>query len=199
MRRTLHARRASTADRQHSARAALTRANATTDRINAELRFRDRLPDHAPHRPHHRGPLPDWVADSHALAHPDTPAHWTTHLAERHRILARALADRGHTLAAAPPAWARPLGPPPPTSTPADATHGPPPPLWWNCGAPATPPPTPPGPGPRPTDPGDAEAWDALDARIRALTGRRRPMHLPPPGTPASVLIEAALGHLSTP
>ncbi|MFC5905347.1 MobF family relaxase, partial [Streptomyces zhihengii] len=76
LRRTLHARRASTADRQHSARAALTRANATTDRINAELRFRDRLPDHAPHRPHHRGPLPDWVADSHALTHPDTPAHW---------------------------------------------------------------------------------------------------------------------------
>ncbi|MFM9633239.1 hypothetical protein [Streptomyces galilaeus] len=41
-----------------------------------------------------------------------------THLAERHRILARALADRGHTLAASPPPWARPLGEPSPTHAP---------------------------------------------------------------------------------
>ncbi|WP_317447715.1 hypothetical protein [Streptomyces collinus] len=55
-----------------------------------------------------------------------------------------------------------------------------------------------PGLGPRPADPGDAVAWDDLDARVRALTGRRRPLHLPPPGAPASVMIAAALGHLDT-
>ncbi|MFE4682783.1 hypothetical protein ACFRNJ_18395 [Streptomyces sp. NPDC056721] len=56
-----------------------------------------------------------------------------------------------------------------------------------------------PGLGPRPADPSDAAAWDDLDARVRALTGRRRPLHLPPPNAPASVLIEAALSHLDTP
>ncbi|MER6038352.1 hypothetical protein ABT133_31335 [Streptomyces sp. NPDC001835] len=104
VRRALKTRQAFVHQRRQWARAALARADAVSDKIYAELRFRDRLPDHAPHRPHHLGEIPDWVADSHALTHPDTPAHWRTHLAERHRILARSLADRGHTLAAAPPA-----------------------------------------------------------------------------------------------
>ncbi|WP_290353515.1 hypothetical protein, partial [Streptomyces chengbuensis] len=56
-----------------------------------------------------------------------------------------------------------------------------------------------PGLGPRPTDPNGAAAWDGLDARLRALTGRRRPAHLAPLDAPASVMIEAALGHLDTP
>ncbi|MET9016036.1 hypothetical protein ABZX74_34815 [Streptomyces olivaceoviridis] len=56
-----------------------------------------------------------------------------------------------------------------------------------------------PGLGPRPTDPGDAAAFDDLDARVRALTGRRRPVLLPPPDAPASVMIAAALGHLDAP
>lgn len=199
MRRTLQTRRASTADRRHSARAALARADAVSDKIYAELRFRKRLPDHAPHRPNYRGPIPDWVADSHALVHPDTSEHWADHLAERHRILARALADRGHTLAASPPAWARPLGDPPPTSTPrrrhAWATTAALVDLWRTRHAITAVP----GLGPRPADPGDAAAWDDLDVRVRALTGRRRPVHLPPPDAPASVMIEAALSHLDTP
>ncbi|MEU1707573.1 hypothetical protein ABZ478_19500 [Streptomyces sp. NPDC005706] len=188
VRRALKTRQAAVHQRRQWARAALARADAVSDKIHAELRFRERLPDHAPHRPHHRGEIPDWAADSHALTHPDTPAHWRTHLAERHRILARSLADRGHTLAAAPPAWARPLGPPlgppPPTSTP-QRRH-----VWsttaalvelWRTrhaiiGVP--------GLGPRPDDPDDAAAWDDLDARVRALTGRRRPLHLPPPPCP---------------
>ncbi len=38
------------------------------------------------------------------------------------------------------------------------------------------------GIGPRPADPPqDATAWDDLDARFRALTRRRRPLHSPPP------------------
>ncbi|MCX4826947.1 relaxase domain-containing protein [Streptomyces sp. NBC_01142] len=199
IRRTLSTRRATTAQRQHSARAALARADAVSDKIYAELRWRERLPDHAPHRPNHRGEIPDWVADSRALVHRDTPEHWVTHLAERHRILARSLADRGHTLAAAPPPWAHPLGPPPPTSAPrrrhAWATTAALVELWRTrhaiTGAP--------GLGPRPADPTDAAAWDDLDARVRALTGRRRPVHLPPSDAPASVMIEAALSHLDTP
>ncbi|MEV4868517.1 MobF family relaxase [Streptomyces syringium] len=199
LRRALQTRRDATHQRQQSARAALARADAVTDKIHAELRWRERLPDHGPHRPSHRGQIPDWVADRHALVHPDTPEHWVTHLAERHRILARALADRGHTLAAAPPAWARRLGPPPPTSAPrrrhAWATTCALVELWRTrhaiTGAP--------GLGPRPADPQDATAWDDLDARVRALTGRRRPVPLPPPDAPASVIIEAALSHLDTP
>ncbi|MFF2205873.1 hypothetical protein [Streptomyces sp. NPDC058145] len=121
------------------------------------------------------------------------------HLAERHRILARSLADRGRTLATAPPAWARPLGPPPPTGTPR-RRH-----VWattaalmelWRTRHAIT---ALPGLGPRPADPDDAAAWDDLDARVRALTGRRRPLHLPPPDAPASVMIAAGLGHLDTP
>ncbi|MFC8019073.1 MobF family relaxase [[Kitasatospora] papulosa] len=199
LRRTLQTRRTSTADRRHSARAALARADAVSDKIYAELRFRERLPDHAPHRPNYRGQIPDWVADSHALVHPGTPEHWVTHLAERHRILARTLADHGHTLAASPPAWARPLGDPPPTSAPrrrhAWATTAALVELWRTRHAITAVP----GLGPRPADPGDAAAWDDLDARVRALTGRRRPVHLPPPDAPASVMIEAALSHLDTP
>ncbi|MFC8784944.1 hypothetical protein [Streptomyces nigra] len=199
IRRTLQTRRAATADRRHAARAALTRADAVSDKIHAELRFRERLPDHPPHRPNHHAPIPDWAADSHALVHPHTPEHWATHLAERHRILARSLADRGHTLANVPPAWARPLGNPPPTSAPrrrhAWATTAALVELWRTrhaiTGAP--------GLGPRPADPNDAAGWDGLDARIRALTARRRPVHLPPPDAPASVMIEAALSHLDAP
>ncbi|MGW6144404.1 MobF family relaxase [Streptomyces sp. NPDC055140] len=199
IRRNLSTRRATTAQRRHFARAALARADAVSDKIYAELRWRERLPDHAPHRPNYRGEIPDWVADRHALVHPDTPEHWVTHLAERHRILARSLADRGHTLAGSPPAWARPLGSPPPASAPrrrhAWATTCALVELWRTrhavTGAP--------GLGPRPADPGDAAAWDDLDARVRALTGRRRPLHLPPPDAPASVMIEAALSHLDTP
>lgn len=199
IRRNLTARRATTAQRQQTARAALARADAVTDKIYAELRWRERLPDHTPHRPNYRGEIPDWVADRHALVHPATPEHWITHLAERHRILARALADRGHTLAGSPPAWARPLGEPPPTSAPrrrhAWATTCALVELWRTRHAITGTP----GLGPRPADPTDAAAWDDLDARVRALTGRRRPVHLPPPDAPASVMIEAALSHLDTP
>ncbi|WP_372412241.1 ATP-dependent RecD-like DNA helicase [Streptomyces luteireticuli] len=199
LRRTLATRRTAAHQRHRSARAALARADAVTGKIHAELRRRTRLPDHPPHRPDHRGPIPDWVADRHALTHPDTPGHWAIHLAERHRILARSLADRGHTLATTPPAWARPLGPPPPTSAPRRrhtwATTAALVELWRTRHAITAVP----GLGPRPADPHDAAAWDDLDARIRALTGHRRPLPLPPPDAPASVLIQAALSHLDTP
>ncbi|GGT02703.1 hypothetical protein GCM10010254_23770 [Streptomyces chromofuscus] len=81
IRRTLKARHATTLQRRRSARAALARADAVTDKIDAELRQRERLPDRPPHRPDHRGQIPDWAADRYALLHPDTPRHWVTHLA----------------------------------------------------------------------------------------------------------------------
>ncbi|WP_330342642.1 MobF family relaxase [Streptomyces sp. NBC_00557] len=199
IRRTLQQRRTATLQRQQWARTHLARADAVTNKIDAELRLRDRLPDQPPYRPNHRAEIPDWVADRHALTHPDTPEHWRTHLAERHRILARSLTDRGHTLATKPPAWARPLGPPPPTSSPrrraAWATTCALVELWRTRHAiTAT------GIGPRPEDPDDAAAWDDLNARVRALTARRRPIHQPlPPDAPASAVIAHALAHLDTP
>ncbi|MFE7779440.1 C-terminal helicase domain-containing protein, partial [Streptomyces sp. NPDC057445] len=198
-RRAVTGRRTTATGRQEYARAALARADAVTGKIAAELRYRDRLPDHPPHRQNHHGDIPDWVADRHALTHPDTPLHWREHLAERHRILARSLAERGHTLAAEAPAWARPLGPPPPATSPLRRA------AWartcallqlWRTRHAIS---NVPGLGPRPEDPDDAAAWDDLDARIRALTGRRRPHVLPPPDAPASVVLAAALSHLQTP
>ncbi|MES4892315.1 hypothetical protein [Streptomyces sp. NPDC096012] len=56
-----------------------------------------------------------------------------------------------------------------------------------------------PGLGPRPAVPDGTAAWDDLDARVRALTGRRRPLTLPQPDAPASVMIAAALSHLDAP
>lgn len=191
--------RATTAQRLHVAKTKLAHANSVVEKIAAELRLRERLPDHLAHRPDHRGEIPDWVADRHALTHRATPEHWRHHLAERHRILGRSLAERGHTLAAAPPAWARPLGPPPPHTAPLRRT------AWattcalvelWRTRHAIT---AVPGLGPRPAGPDDATAWDDLDARVHALTGRRRPVQLPSPDAPASVVLEAALNHLNTP
>ncbi|MER6409447.1 hypothetical protein ABT269_39745 [Streptomyces viridosporus] len=108
--------------------------------------------------------------------------------------LTQRLADRGHILAAAPPA--RSARPHPPWRRHAWATTAALVELWRTRHAITAVP----GPGPRPADPGDAAAWGDLAARICALTGRRRPApHLPPPDAPASTVIEAALGHLDTP
>ncbi|MEV5388652.1 hypothetical protein [Streptomyces sp. NPDC052721] len=46
--RALATRRTAAADRRRSARAALARADAVSDKIHAELRLRERLPDHPP-------------------------------------------------------------------------------------------------------------------------------------------------------
>ncbi|MGW9032516.1 ATP-dependent DNA helicase, partial [Streptomyces sp. NPDC055722] len=199
-RHTIGERRARAAQRHTDAKARLARAQAVQDKIAAELRLRERLPDTLPYRPGHRGEIPDWVADRHALVHPDTPAHWRDHLAERHRILARSLTERGHVLAATPPTWARPLGPPPPTSAPrrraAWATTCALVELWRTRHGIASVP----GLGPRPTDLEDAAAWDDLDARVRALTGHRRPvLHQPPPNATSIQVLQAALSHLEGP
>ncbi|MGW4935138.1 MobF family relaxase [Streptomyces sp. NPDC004166] len=164
------ARRTQAAGRRALAKARLQRAQAVADKVAAELRLRERLPDHLPYRPNHRADTPDWAADRHALTHPHTPEHWRTHLAERHRILARSLTERGHVLASAPPRWARPLGPPPPTSAhhrrAAWATTCALVELWRTRHAVTAVA----GLGLRPEDAYLAAAWDALDARLEGTT-----------------------------
>ncbi|MCZ1011971.1 relaxase domain-containing protein [Streptomyces lydicus] len=196
--RSLDQRRATTAYRHKAAKAHLARADAVTDKIAAELRWRERLPDHPPHRPRHRGEIPDWVADRHALTHPDTPEHWRTHLAERHRILTRSLADRGQTLATTPPAWARPSARRPHHLAPAPRGLG----HHLRPGGTVAHPPRHHGrarTGPAPRRPGKRRG---LGRPGRPSTRPDRPpppLHLPPPDAPASVMIEAALNHLDTP
>ncbi|SDN67879.1 hypothetical protein [Streptomyces wuyuanensis] len=101
----------------------------------------------------------------HALTHPDTPGTGPA------------------TSPSATASWptSRPPGPapsggPPPTSAPrrrhAWATTAALVELWRTRHAITHVP----GLGPRPADPATAAAWDGLDARMRALTGRRRPM-----------------------
>ncbi|MGP4004802.1 MobF family relaxase, partial [Streptomyces sp. 8N706] len=58
--------------RQQHARTALARAHAVTEKVAAERRLREKLPDHLPRLPDHTGQVPDWVADRTALTHPQT-------------------------------------------------------------------------------------------------------------------------------
>lgn len=126
-------------DRQRSACAVPARADVVSDKISAQLRFRECLPDLAPRT------APATAMQSSTGSPTPTPwstrhsKHWAGHLAGRHRILARSLADRGHTLADFPPAWARRSEIRRPPALPGVAARGPPPMLLWNCGAPATP------------------------------------------------------------
>ncbi|MFI1177664.1 hypothetical protein [Streptomyces melanogenes] len=99
--------------REEAAQGALARAGIIWARIDAELRLRTHLPDRPPHQVDNTGPLPHWLADTTVLAEPQLEASWRSQLAERHRMLATVLTHRGLALAAAPPAWTRPLGPVP--------------------------------------------------------------------------------------
>ncbi|MET8680960.1 MobF family relaxase [Streptomyces sp. NPDC004647] len=186
-------------ERQRHARAALARAHAVTEKIAAERRLREQLPDHLPRHLDHTGEVPDWVADRTALRHPHTPEHWRHHLADRHRILTRAIADRGRTLAQAPPAWARPLGPVPPSSAPNRRA------AWENTAAlvelwrtrhAIT---GVPGLGPRPDDTHHHGAWEDMALRIRTLAGHRRPTPTPHPDASSKTVLHTALALLDTP
>ncbi|MFF3256417.1 MobF family relaxase [Actinacidiphila glaucinigra] len=200
IRRHHSARAFDTDQRLRRARTVLAGAGALTDAFHAELSRRAGLPDRRAQRPWHPADLPDWVADRTAQDHPDTPAHWRHHLATRHRILIWALAQRGRTLAGSPPTWAEPLGPPPPADAPERRT------AWaltcaltelWRTRHAIT---TVPGLGPRPDDPVDAVAWNAMTARIRALTtGPCAAVRTQAPGEPAPALLPAPPARLSRP
>ena len=60
-----------------------------------------------------RPAIPDWLAPAWALNDPFTPADWRQHLFQRRSGIDHHLTSRGTELAADPPAWAQPLGPPP--------------------------------------------------------------------------------------
>ncbi|WP_326580813.1 relaxase domain-containing protein [Actinacidiphila glaucinigra] len=199
IRRHHSARVFDTDQRLRHARTVLAGADALTDAVNAELRRRSGTPGRRAQRPPHPSGIPDWVADRTAQDHPATPAHWRHHLAVRHRILDWALAQRGRTLAASPPAWARPLGPPLPADSPERRT------AWeltcaltelWRTRQAIT---TAPGLGPRPDNPVDAAAWDAMTARIRDLTPGRRPTRAQGPGELAPALLPTPPGRPSRP
>jgi hypothetical protein len=54
--------------------------------------------------------LPEWLAPSRAAASSYLPAPWREELAARRQVLAARIDERGHLLAAEPPAWAEKLG-----------------------------------------------------------------------------------------
>jgi len=77
--------------------------------IRAEQRLRAKLPGpvteaKAPDR------LPEWLAPARALESNYLPAQWRDELLERREVLAARFEERGHLLAAEPPAWAQALG-----------------------------------------------------------------------------------------
>ncbi|MFI8182427.1 hypothetical protein ACIF70_18180 [Actinacidiphila glaucinigra] len=191
IRRHHRARVFDTDQRLRHARTVLAGADALSDAFHAELSRRAGLPGRRAQRPWHPADVPDWVADRTAQDHPGTPGHWRRHLAERHRILTWALAQRGRTLAGSPPTWAEPLGPPPPADAPERRT------AWaltcalaelWRTRHAIT---TVPGLGPRPDDPAEGAAWDAMTARIRALAPARLPARTQPPGVSTPALLPA--------
>jgi hypothetical protein len=57
--------------------------------------------------------LPEWLAPSRAAVSSYLPEPWREELAARRQVLAARLDERGHLLAAEPPAWAQRLGPVP--------------------------------------------------------------------------------------
>ncbi|MFF3565477.1 MobF family relaxase [Streptomyces sp. NPDC002574] len=189
-----------TDQRLRHARTVLAGADALADAFNAELLRRLGMPGRRTQRPPYPADIPDWVADRTAQDHPDTPAHWRHHLTTRHRILAWALAERGRTLAGSPPAWTRPLGPPPPAESIERRT------AWeltcaltelWRTRHAIT---TVPGLGPRPGDTDDGAAWDAMAARIRALTtGPGAAARTQAPGELAPALLPAPSARPSRP
>lgn len=98
-----------------AARAATLRAgghDAIAARARAEERLRALTPRpvtavEAPDR------LPEWLAPSRAAFSTHLPQTWREELEARRTVLAARIDERGHLLAAEPPAWAQKLGPVP--------------------------------------------------------------------------------------
>ncbi|MFJ1936696.1 MobF family relaxase [Kitasatospora sp. NPDC088160] len=185
-------------ERTASARDAWQRAEAVTARASAERHLRRLLPDHPPAHDDSTD-LPDWLTPTAALNDPHTPAHWRRHLTERRDILDRHLAAHGALLADDTPAWAAPLGPlPPPQAGRALRTR-------WERTAALTDawrtlhqvPAHEAGLGPRPEAAEHAAAWNALDARIRALHHATRTAHQPHPAPQPDTLTRQTLEQLA--
>lgn len=81
--------------------------------IRDELHRRELAPDPATAAPGSADKLPEWVAPHRASIDELTPANWRAQLSERRAVMAERFQEAGHVLAAAPPAWAKNLGPVP--------------------------------------------------------------------------------------
>ncbi|GAA2378757.1 MobF family relaxase [Streptomyces carpaticus] len=169
------AARAAAEELAHLRRAHQHPTQAVAERIRAEQRLRNRLPDGPPPQRDHSTSVPDWLAPATALHSPDTPAEWKTHLAERRAVLADRLARNGSALALNPPRWAAVIGPVPDRLSPLRAG-------WeetaalaeaWRVRNDITNPDTP-GIGDQPTKPEDARAWATLHERIHQTAHRVR-------------------------
>lgn len=180
-------------------RALVEAAALVRDRIAAEQRLRPRLPDLEQTAPDHTGPLPDWLADPAAWRDPATPQDWRTHLTERRIVLIEQLRASGRKLAAAPPTWLSPLGDPPPPAAGALRTG------WEHAASLAAAwrvlhrtPATAAGLGPRPADPTQHAAYDALAAHLAQIAQHTRAHHRQLARAADAVLLrEDAAAHLA--
>jgi conjugative relaxase-like TrwC/TraI family protein len=163
--------------RREEARERLHRAEVIGDRIRAERRWRERLPQASAPIPDDTATLPDWLAPSAALLDFSTPEPWRRHLEERRGVLLVQLDHVGRSLAIDPPAWSRVLGPVPAPEHDLCAT-------WTHVAALAdswrarrSVPPDVPGIGPCPDTkrhPREALAWTVLSGQVAALGRRAR-------------------------
>ncbi|WP_329492572.1 relaxase domain-containing protein (plasmid) [Kitasatospora sp. NBC_01246] len=165
------AMRANEATEQEAHRA-LDRADAIEQRVRAEQRLRQLLPEIVDTTPDHQGPVPEWLAPRETERDQHTPSSWNAHLAERREVIEARLLQTGQALAQDPPAWARTLGPVPLPDTELRET-------WERTAALADAwrtrrqvRDTEPGIGDRPAADRDAEAWQILADQV-AQVGRR--------------------------
>ncbi|SFF74760.1 conjugative relaxase domain-containing protein, TrwC/TraI family [Actinacidiphila alni] len=158
--------------RQDHAHERLAGAQVIVDRIAAERRLRQQLPDRPALRPDHGADLPDWLAPADSLRDPDTPEAWRAHMVERRAVIAQRLEEAGVILASERPDWVRPLGPVPSDDHPLRRE-------WERTAALAlawrirhSTPESDDGIGEPPPRAEDLAAWTSLHDRVRT-TGRR--------------------------
>ncbi|MFD0257523.1 MobF family relaxase [Kitasatospora indigofera] len=171
-----HALRAAARDRVTAARLAWRQAVELGSRTTTSRRRR---------RPSQFTDVPGWLASVDAINDPFTPPEWRLHLCRRRDVIDHLLRRRGAQLAANPPTWARPLGPP------ADRDDSPARHTDWERTAALVEawrtlhrhPEETSGIGHRPPPTADPRAWEDLNARINRLTGH----HPSPDEDPASL------------
>ncbi|MFE9406796.1 MobF family relaxase [Streptomyces sp. NPDC006530] len=102
---------------QDEARQKLDRAAVVDQRVKAEQRLRQLLPDGPPPTPDNNATVPEWLTPREVGRDQHTPMAWLEHLDARRQVIDARLAQTGQALAADPPAWARALGPVPSPGT----------------------------------------------------------------------------------
>ncbi|MFC9331677.1 MobF family relaxase [Kitasatospora sp. NPDC057015] len=174
-----HALRAAARDRVTAARLAWRQAVEFSSRTAAAAR----------RRPPGVTDVPRWLAPADAINDPFTPPDWRLHLCQRRDVIDHHLRRRGAELAANPPSWTHPLGPPPDRKdTPARRAD-------WERTAALTEawrtlhhqPEATLGIGHRPPPTTDPRAWEELKARIDRLTRHNPAPDKSPAGNSGSI------------